>query len=155
MYCSSCGKAVNQGLSYCNHCGARANDAKEPTANKLSESSFNLLLAGILGIPIAGFGVIIGLMSVMKEIGFSSALIIAFTFLSFLPLLAAEATFIWSLVQNRTRPFKETGDDAQLKEAVIKGLGSAQVRELSEPIQSVTEHTTRSFEPRHREPNTR
>ena len=25
MYCSSCGTAVNPGLSYCNHCGAELN----------------------------------------------------------------------------------------------------------------------------------
>lgn len=99
-----------------------------------------------MGIPIAGLGIIIGLMSVMKEMGFSKELIIAFSSLSFLLLLAAEAVFIWLLLQNRTRTDKETRNNAQLKDVEIKELGEAQVRELSEPIPSVTENTTRSFE---------
>ena len=150
MYCSSCGQAVNQGLSYCKHCGAKVSGTKERDASNLSEESRNFLLAGILGIPIAGVGVIIGLMSVMKQIGFSNELIIVFTSLGFLLLLIAEVVFIWSLLQNRTRTVKETSDNIQLKEVEMKRFNEAQVRELSEPIPSVTENTTRSFEPIHR-----
>lgn len=155
MHCSSCGEAVNQDVSYCTRCGARTNDATGYAASKLSESSFNLLVAGILGIPIAGLGIVIGLMSVMKEMGFSKELIIAFMSLGFLLLLAAEAVFIWLLLQNRTRADKETGNNAQLREVEINKLGEAQVRELSEPIPSVAENTTRSFEAIHREPKMR
>lgn len=156
MFCSSCGKAVIQNASYCNHCGSRANGAKEPAAGKLSESSLNVLLGGILGIPIAGLGIIIGLMSVMrKEMGFSNGLIIAFTSLSFLLMLAAEAAFIYMLWQYRAKTVKETRDNAQFKEVETKELGDARVRELPEPVPSVTEYTTRSFEPIHREQKTR
>lgn len=152
MYCSSCSKAVNQNLKYCNHCGAMVGGSVERESSRLSESSFNLLLGGILGIPIAGLGIIIGLMSVMKkEMGFNNELIIAFTLLSFVLLLAAEGTFIWMLV-HRARAFRETGGGANFNEGVIKSLHTAPVRELSEPQSSVTENTTRSFEPLERGP---
>jgi len=37
MYCSSCGVAVAQGLSYCNYCGAKLNGAKGDNVIKSSE----------------------------------------------------------------------------------------------------------------------
>lgn len=153
MHCSSCGQAIVEGLSYCKHCGARVDGAKEHNPIKLPEASLNVILGGILGIPIAGLGIVIGLMSVMKkELGFSNSVIIIVTFLSFLLLLAAEAALIWLLLQTRTRTVRETGDGSQLTEVVTKELGEAQVRELYEPVPSVTENTTRPFEPVHREP---
>ena len=72
MYCSNCGGEIIENLSYCNHCGR-----KMTGANKLSEASFNTLVAGILAMPIAGVGVLIGLISVMKEtLGFGNDVII-------------------------------------------------------------------------------
>jgi hypothetical protein len=128
----------------------KTSGAKSPDADKLSESSFNTLLAGVMGIPIAGLGIIIGLMSVMKQIGFSGELIVAFTLMSFLLLVAAEAVFI-RLLLRRTKPVKETADNiqnqAQLNEVVIKGLNATQTRGLNEPIPSVIENTTRNLEP--------
>jgi hypothetical protein len=160
MYCSKCGELVLQGLNYCKNCGAKVNGAKADDTGKLSESSFNLLVAAVMSIPIAGLGIIIGLMSVMKkELGFSSELIVIFVLASFLLLLVSEAVLIWLLLQ-RTRTVKETGDssrlkdDAQLPEVVIKGLNAAKTRELGEPVPTVIENTTRSLEPVMRESKT-
>ncbi|HEY0049144.1 MAG TPA: zinc ribbon domain-containing protein [Pyrinomonadaceae bacterium] len=153
MYCSTCGTAINNGLNYCKNCGARASGAKTEDDGKLSESSFNLLVVAVLGIPIAGLGIIIGLMSVMKkELGFSNELITIFISASFLLLLFSEAVLIWLYIQ-RTRGIRETDDnsrlkdDAQLPEVLIKGLDPAKTRDLIEPIPSVVEDTTRSLEP--------
>lgn len=145
MHCSSCGKAVNQNLSYCKHCGAKISRSNDE--GKLSEASLNFILAGILGLPIAGIGVLIGLMSVMKkEIGFGNEIILPFVLLGFLLLMSAEGVFIWLLI-NRTRLSKETKDNMQLKAVVTKELSERQVRELAEPGPSVTENTTRSLDP--------
>jgi len=152
MYCSGCGTAIIPGLNYCKNCGARVSGAKKDNAGKLSESSFNLLVAAVLAIPIAGLGIIIGLMSVMKkELGFSSELIITFVSLSFLLLLISEAALVWLLIQ-RTKKVIENGENeplrenAQLNEVMIKGLNPAKTRELAEPIPSVIDDTTRSLE---------
>lgn len=153
MYCSSCGTTIIQGLNYCKNCGTRVSGAKTGDADKLSEASFNLLVASVLSIPIAGLGIIIGLMSVMKnQLGFSSELIITFVSLAFLLLLVSEAALIWLLMQ-RTRQIKEIGDNPQLKanaqlnEVVIKGLDAAKTRELAQPAPSVIDETTRHLEP--------
>jgi hypothetical protein len=69
-------------------------DEKGNTRVVATRNARNILVAGILGIPIAGLGVVIGLMSVMKEMGFRTELIIAFTSLSFLLFLAAETVLV-------------------------------------------------------------
>jgi len=162
MYCSTCGTAINQGLNYCKNCGARVNGRNIDEADKLSESSFNLLVAAILSIPIAGLGIIIGLMSVMKEkLGFSNESIIALVFGAFILLFVSEVALIWLLIQRNRIVRRKTGDDsrpqddARLPEVVIKGINPAKTRELVEPMPSVVDETTRSLEPVARESKTR
>jgi len=157
MYCSACGTTFLPGLNYCKSCGARVSEVKESGGNQLSEASVNFLIAALLGIPIAGIGVIIGLMSVMKkELGFDNDFIGAVIFMSFVLLLAAEAGFIWLLwSRTRTRNTKETPTKSELKEAAKKELGEPQAQPISQPAHGVTEHTTRSFEPIYREPKAR
>ncbi|HEX8367177.1 MAG TPA: hypothetical protein VF604_01300 [Pyrinomonadaceae bacterium] len=158
MYCSACGTVIIQGLSYCKNCGARASIARADDADKLSESSFNLLVAAVLGIPIAGLGIIIGLMSVMKDkLGFSSEIIIAFVLGAFVLLFVSEVALVFLLLQRARIVRKETGDNSRLKEntqlpeVVMKGLDAAKTRDLVEPVPTVTEGTTRSLEPIARE----
>ena len=93
MNCLSCGKAINQNLNYCNYCGASVSEMKNGAEN-LPETSLNIVLAGIMAIPIAGLGIIIGLMSVMKGLNFNNFWILVFAFLCFLLFLAAETVFI-------------------------------------------------------------
>jgi hypothetical protein len=153
MYCPSCGKKVNPDLSYCNQCGARIGAGNEPDPNALSESSFNLLVGSLLTIPIVGIGLILGLMVVMKrELGFRDEVVMSVVFLSFLLLLAAEAGFIW-LMLSRTKRRKaktgknETSEPAQLNEPVVKSLAEPRPLGFSEPVPSVTDHTTRTLDP--------
>jgi hypothetical protein len=153
MFCAACGKSVKQGVTYCTRCGARADGSPGHAASKLSEASFNTLIAGMMGIPIAGLGIVIGLMSVMKELGFGLPLIIVFTSVSFLLLLSAETVFILLLLQNRARADRESAADARLPKAEPRELAEAQPLELPDPLPSVTEEPTRAFAPIPRDPN--
>ncbi|HEX8249810.1 MAG TPA: hypothetical protein VF599_16680, partial [Pyrinomonadaceae bacterium] len=131
--------------------------------DKLSESSFNLLVSAVLGIPIAGLGIIIGLMSVMKDkLGFSSELIVAFVLGAFLLLFVSEVALIFLLLQRARIVRKETGDNWRLNDktqspeaVVIKELDAAKTRDLVEPMPTVVEDTTRSLEALAREPKMR
>lgn len=156
MYCSTCGTALIEGLNYCKNCGARVGSINAVAPSNLSEASFNTLLGGIIGLPIAGIGVIIGLLGVMKqELGFNDPMIVIITLMSFLMLIVSEITLIWLLIR-RTKTVKETGDTAQFKDVVIKNLNQARTRGLAEgtqePIPSVVENTTRNLESVRREP---
>ena len=135
MYCSTCGKSVTPGLSYCNHCGARLSEAKGDSLTK------NLLFF-MTAVFVFGLGAIIFLMMALRMVfgPENLHLIIAFTLLSFLIMLAVEGVFVWMLL----------GRKKSAKEAA-KELSEAKARSLPEPALSVTEHTTRTLEPVDRE----
>jgi hypothetical protein len=147
MYCSACGVAVAQGLSYCNYCGAKLSGAKSDNAINSSEVKPELLVSAMVGLFVLGLAGIIGLMAVMKAVlDLNVGLILAFTLLSFLIMLLLEGVII-RLLLLRKRGAEEAGDPLRLKEHATKELDTAQGRVLPEPVPSVTEHTTRAFEP--------
>ncbi len=146
MYCSSCGVSVAQGLSYCNYCGAKLSGEKGESLIKSSEVKPGSLVWGMVAVLVFGFVAIVFLMMAMKMVGFDEGQILALTILSFLIVLLVEGVFIWQLVR-RKRGAEETGDSALSKEQARKELDAAQARVLPEPMPSVTEHTTRAFEP--------
>jgi hypothetical protein len=61
-------------------------------------------------------------------------------------MLLLEAVFIWQLLR-RKRGAEETGDTGLSTKQATNELDVAQARALPEQTPSVTEHTTRSFEP--------
>jgi hypothetical protein len=130
MYCSTCGKPVTPGLTYCNHCGAKLNGAKGDSLTK------NILFF-MTAVFVFGLGAIIFLMMAMKMVFGAEylPLVIAFTLLSFLIMLGVEGVFVWMLL-SRKKGAKETE----------KEPNEAKARPLPEPASSVTEHTTRTLE---------
>jgi uncharacterized paraquat-inducible protein A len=147
MYCSSCGATVARGISYCNLCGAKLNEAKDESVAKPAELFPESLVWAIVTVFIVGLGVTIGLMAVMKDLlNFGQGLIIGFTLLSFLLTFVVEGVLIWMLLESK-RNAQKPSDPAQLNEQTTRELDAAQVRALPEPAPSVTEHTTRTFEP--------
>jgi len=147
MYCSSCGVAVAQGLSYCNYCGAKLSGAKGDSLIKSSEVKPELLVSAMVALFILGLGAIAVLIGVMKEVaGFDLPILLAVTMFSFVLMLVVESVLIGLLLKGK-RDAQEAGDTERLKEQTIKELGGAQARVLPEPVPSVTEHTTRAFEP--------
>jgi uncharacterized membrane protein len=146
MYCSSCGGVVSQGLSYCNHCGAKLSGAKNDGIIKSPEVRPESLVWGMVAVLVFGFVGIVFLMMAMKMVGLDVGQILALTILSFLIMLLVEGVFILQLVRRR-RGAEETGNNALAKEQAKKELDAAQSRLLRESLPSVTEHTTRAFEP--------
>jgi len=150
MYCSSCGASLARGLSYCNLCGAKLTGERGDIAVKSSEVKPESLVWGMVAVLVFGFVAIMFLMMAMKMVGFEVGLILAFTMLSFSLMLIVEGVFIWKLL-GRKRGTNETADTVLSKEQTTKELYEAQARALPEHVPSVTEHTTRAFEPIYRE----
>lgn len=147
MYCSSCGVAVAQGLSYCNHCGAKLGGAAGERAVKPSEVKPELLVSAMVGGFVFGLVAIAVLVGVLKAVaGFDLPFLLAVTMLSFLLMLLIEGVLIGLLLRGR-RAARGAGDAGRPTEQATKGLGEAQARVLPEPVPSVTEHTTRTLEP--------
>jgi vacuolar-type H+-ATPase subunit I/STV1 len=147
MYCSSCGVAVPQGLSYCNYCGAKLSGAKSDNVSKSSEVKPELLVSAMVVVFVFGLIAITMLIGVMKSvINLDVGQILAFALLCFLIMLSIEGVFV-RLLLRRKRGGEEPGDAVLFKGQATKELDAAQGRMLPEPVASVTEHTTRAFDP--------
>ena len=146
MYCSSCGGVVAPGLSYCNHCGSKLNGEKGDGPGKSSEVKPESLVWGMVAVLVFGFAAIVFLIMAMKMVGLNVGQILAFMILSFVIMLLVEGVFIWQFM-GRKRGAEGTGNASLSKEQTSQQLDAAQSRMLSEPISTVTEHTTRTLEP--------
>ena len=147
MYCSSCGGSIQQQLTYCNHCGSRLNLAKrEEELAQINELNPESTMWAIVSIFIGGMGVIIGLLAVMKNVlHFDIGLLIFFSMLTFLMLIVIESVFIWKFLGRKG--FAKHVEPRELPANTTAELGGVQPKTLAEPLHSVTDQTTRSFEP--------
>src|SRR6267142_3844763 len=147
MYCSSCGVAVTQGVSYCNYCGEKLSGAKSDSIIKSPEVRPETLVGAMVFTFVFGLGAITILMGMMKAVlHLEGGLILAFALLCFLIMLSLEGVFI-RLLLRRKRGAEEAGDTVTLKGPATRELYPAEARVLPEPVTSVTEHTTRAFDP--------
>ena len=145
MYCSACGVAVAQGLSYCNYCGAKLNGVKGEARTKSPEVKPEMLVSAMVVVFVFGLGAITVLMGVMKAVLQAElGLILAFALLSFLIMLSLEGVIIRLLLRRKRGP-EEADDTVRLKGQATRELDAAPA--LPESMPSVTEHTTRAFEP--------
>jgi len=151
MYCSSCGVSVAEGLSYCKSCGAKL--SPENPAGKSLAVKPDLLVTSMVVTFIFGLGVIAVLMGVMKVIlGLPVGQILGLMMLPLLLMLVLEGVFMRLLLRGKS-PAEKTGS-ARVKQQATNELDTAQVLALPEGMASVTEHTTRAFEPIYKGPKT-
>ena len=147
MYCSTCGVAVTQNLTYCNYCGAKLSGAQGENVTKSPEVRPELLVSAMTGLFILGLAVITVLIGVMKTtMDLPVERVLAVALVPFLLMLLIEGVFI-RLLFRRKRGGAEAGNAVLLKGQATKELDAIQTRALPEPVPSVTEHTTRAFDP--------
>ena len=148
MYCSACGVVVAQGLSYCKNCGARL--SQDDREGKSSEVKPDLLVTAMVATFVFGLAVIGMLMGIMKVIlGMDVGQILGFMSLLLLLMLILEGVFIMLLLR-RSKGAEKTVALPQ-QQIATNELEAAHVRALPEGMASVTEHTTRAFEPIYRD----
>jgi hypothetical protein len=98
-----------------------------------------------------GTGVIIGLMAVMKEVvKLNDGVILAIVTVAFGLMLVLEAILSWLLIST-WRAAKGSNRSSYGEERKTSELNEAPMRTLQEPLGSVTEHTTRAFDPVYQE----
>jgi hypothetical protein len=147
MYCSTCGVAVTQGLSYCNYCGAKVSTANGDSNANSPEVKPGLLVAAMVVVFVLGMTAIIMLMGMMKAVlGLPVDRVLGFTVFPFLIMLLLEGVFM-RLLLRRKPGGEEAGARVLSPEQTTRELDATQARALPEPVASVTEHTTRAFAP--------
>ena len=144
MYCSTCGSASTPNLVYCNKCGARV--APNDIGERKPDIAPEFLITAMIALFVFGLGVMMGLMAVMKQgVGFEPGIILGITFVCFSLLVLMESILIFLLFRGRfSRSRKDLG---QLKEPTTKELEAGAPLGLPTSVASVTEHTTRAFDP--------
>jgi hypothetical protein len=143
MYCSTCGVAIAESLSYCNHCGARVSGSHRDNANLSRDLNPGFLVYAMLATFIFGLVAITLLLGVMKSVlGLEVGQILGFAVLSFLIMLFLEGVFL-SLLIRRNR----SAEDRARTELMGHHTKELAAPQLQEPLSSVTDHTTRAFDP--------
>jgi len=145
MYCSSCGVAVTEGLSYCNRCGSNLGIVRAALAIKPAESPSSIGV-DIFWTTVFGLGLIFGGTVAMKAFDLRETLIIAYMLLSSLAFIGLYGMDLWRFILFY-RSSHETRPRVQVGRLETKELDRAETHGLTEPISSVTESTTRSLEP--------
>lgn len=151
MYCSDCGVAVAPGLSYCNYCGAKLGGAKGDDADESPQARPGLIVCAMVALFIFGLVAITMLMGMMKVVlGLPVGVVLAIALLAFLMMLGIEGVLI-GLLHRQKEDTREAKRPAKLEGQATNELDAAHRRSLPEPVASVTEHTTRAFEPIYKE----
>jgi hypothetical protein len=143
MYCSACGVAVTQGLAYCKNCGGKL---PREESGKMVEAKPENIISMMVATFVMGLFAITGLMAVLKGVlHFEYGPLMAITMLSFLIMISLESVFVRLLFrgrQNRQSISLSFSDGRPTTRQL-----EAQTQFTIEPLGSVTEHTTRAFDP--------
>ena len=144
MYCSTCGKSIQENLNYCNNCGAR--NEKNPLVVGNSSSK-------ILGIAAAFIGMVglVGFVEVLKTLLRSSletpaivVILVAYLVVVFL-MFAVLIGHVWKHSGDIRIKAKGRTDEYDAPGA-FRGINTAQLQEPRDFPASVTEHTTRTLD---------
>lgn len=151
MFCPSCGNETIQELRYCNRCGAGLNLTGALDKPK-STGAIIVLSIMITSITLGGMGIIFPALVELKNSGFGEDIMGLFMVLSFLILGIIDV----ALVRQLSRLLSASAQPGQFslpRRTPATELNSPrQISALGEPVPSVTENTTRKFEPAYREP---
>ena len=145
MYCQTCGRALTHGTRYCNRCGTQLVAEGEKSVGKTAqEKRLDEYLDGLFWISVFGLAFVIGGAVILKKVDFSNLIIIAYLILSSTVFLINFGFSLWGVLSLMR----------SAKEGKLTMRPGHDTRELEparmEPIMSatsVTENTTRSFEP--------
>ncbi len=146
MYCQACGSAIAQKTKYCNRCGTQLVPAGEVNPDKTpKEKRLDEYLDGLFWISVFGLGFIIGGTVVLTKVGVRDLIVIGYAILSTIVFLINFGFSLWG-----TLSIMRSSKDGKLTMQPghdTRELGPPQIEPLPIPVTSVTENTTRSFEP--------
>ena len=158
MYCQSCGGEYAIGLPYCNRCGANLNTAftSAPEPAQVSVTKPALIIGTIITLlTLGGFGMLIGgAVELARNPQLGSDPIIAMVVVGMTAIMATDFFLVRLLSKLIDASLKSS---ARISPKLISPPANApQLSRLSTaqltPAPSVTENTTRFFEPAYRAP---
>jgi hypothetical protein len=145
---------LTQQLKYCNRCGASLVATRETELIELYEKRMDSEMEGLFWIIVFGLGLLLGGLVVLKKaLGLGENLLFAYMILCSTALAMYFGLGVWQ-IRRLAQSSKEASGTPQLGQVETKELNPAQTLPALETASSVTEHTTRTLEPVHRQSKT-
>lgn len=146
MYCQTCGSVLAHKTNYCNRCGTQLVPTGDKTPDKTpAEKRLDEYLDGLFWISVFGLSFIIGGTLVLSKSGVRDLIVLGYAILSTVVFLINFGFSLWGAL-SLMRSSKD-GKLTMQPGHETRELGPPKIEPLPIPISSVTENTTRSFEP--------
>lgn len=151
MYCSSCGMEVAQELNYCNRCGSNLNSSNNLPAQIIQPVRLTVPSIVLAAIVLGGLGIVFDSLQELVHSGLNTAALAFITISAIIMIFGVSALFIffWLRLAGVQRQIKP--DTQTKKPAMGERRAPHQISAPPIPVGSVTENTTRTFEPAYRE----
>jgi len=155
MFCPNCGAESVQGLNFCKHCGTGLSEAdNQPPASRNVFAAF-ILAAAIVAIVLGGIAIVFNFtLSLVgpQPPGYTpavhDAIAVAMAMVTFGSTAILFATFLLIRLFSRMMGIGTNMKSTRRPKQMHAAPGVAQIHPPPLSMQSVTEHTTRNFEPR-------
>ena len=146
MYCQNCGSGLNPQTNYCNRCGTHLVPATETRLQKTAaEKRLDEYLDGLFWISVFGLGFIVGGAILLKKVNFSDLIVLVYVVLSSTVFLINFGLSLWGAL-SMMRSSKQ-GKLTMQPGHDTRELTPPKIDPVTMPVGSITENTTRSFEP--------
>jgi hypothetical protein len=150
MYCAHCATPLAPGLSFCNRCGASLKEPEPPQGGAAQG-----LLTAVVLVALFGLGIMFAGPLVLKNgagiDGDPLKLFIVFTFILLTLIEIFLLIQLSHVLRNRNDSRSQREKAFQQPGPLPRELQATPLRNLADPIQSVTENTTRTLEYSRRE----
>jgi hypothetical protein len=148
MYCQTCGMALSQQMRYCNRCGAQLVAPAEAAAAKTArEKRFDEYLDGLFWITVFGLGFVFGGTVILKKLALNNWLILGYMVLSSVAFLINFGLSLWRVAAIHREGKLDPSIIPAQKTAELAVPTEAPALRPAAPMSSVTDNTTRSFDP--------
>ena len=153
MYCQTCGNALTQKTKYCNRCGTQLVPASDVGLDKTpAEKRLDEYLEGLFWTSIFGLALIAGGTVLLHKTNVRDLIVLGYFILSTTVFLINFGFNLWGTL--RIMRSSKDGKLTMRPGHDTRELGPSKIEPLPIPMGSVTENTTRSFEPRGSGPGT-
>ena len=146
MYCQSCGSVLAHKTNYCNRCGTQLVPTGDKSPDKTpAEKRLDEYLDGLFWISVFGLGFIIGGTVVLTKVGLRDLIVVGYAILSTVVFLINFGFSLWGALS-----IMRSSKDGKLTMQPghnTRELGPPKIETMPISAVSVTENTTRSFEP--------
>ncbi|HEX5707220.1 MAG TPA: hypothetical protein VFX96_07990 [Pyrinomonadaceae bacterium] len=162
MYCPTCGTQLTQELAYCPRCGANLAPLERAAGispARLTGATWALAVTTTV-VTLGGLGMVFAFISFALSRGLPMSKGIFGLMFFFLSVVVVIASLLVAQLSRVISLYTEAGEEPPAKKAKrrlpkLDAHAPVQLEATREPLASVTDHTTRTFEPVPRERQTR